>query len=184
VKFRRRNLEALGDLICGNRTAGLAQPGEEPPYFLYRSSMYITEFFQDLDTDWAHDGSTRHRWVADVLESMLTEPHDGPTHPPKVFCRVIDRLMDPSEALNEGPDRPNALRELNEVLAREGFEAFYADDRHGYLRHIGTKTVTVPQVNPHRPLTAAETERRGQLVAFLDRCSEDQLIEEVLLPLF
>jgi hypothetical protein len=35
--------------------------------------MYITEFFQELDTDWTHDGSTRHRWVADVLESMLAE---------------------------------------------------------------------------------------------------------------
>ena len=184
MKFRRRNTEALGDLICGNRAAGLLKPDEELSYFLYRSSMYITEFFQDLDTDWTHDGSTRHRWVADVLESMLNEPHDGPTRPPEIFCRVIDRLMDPSEALNEGPDRPNAIRQLNEVLAREGFEAFYADDRHCYLRHIGTKTVTVPQVNPHRPLTAVESERRGQLVAFLDRCSEDQLIEEVLLPLF
>jgi hypothetical protein len=115
---------------------------------------------------------------------MLNEPHDGPTRPPEIFCRVIDRLMDPSEALNEGPDRPNASRQLNEVLAREGFEAFFADDRHCYLRHIGTKTVTVPQVNPHRPLTAAENERRGHLVTFLDRCSEDELIEEVLLPLF
>jgi len=36
--------------------------------------MYITEFFQELDTDWTHDGSTPHRWVADVLDSMLGEP--------------------------------------------------------------------------------------------------------------
>jgi hypothetical protein len=45
--------------------------------------MYITEFFQELDTDWTHDGSTRHRWVADVLESMLPEPHDGPADLPE-----------------------------------------------------------------------------------------------------
>ena len=37
------------------------------------------------------------------------------------------------------------MRQLNEVLAREGFEAFCADDRHCHLRHIGTKTVTVPR---------------------------------------
>jgi len=184
VKFRRRNLEALGNLICGNNGSSEPRDGAEPPYFVYRSSMYITEFFQDLDTEHVHDGSTRHRWVADVLELMLNEPHDGPAHPPEIFCRVIDRLMDPSDALSEGPDRSHALGQLNEVLAREGFDAFYADDGHCYLRHIGTKTVTVPQVNPHRPLTVAETERRAQLVAFLDKCSEDQLIEEVLLPLF
>jgi len=146
--------------------------------------MYITEFFQDLDTGWTHDGSTRHRWVADVLESMLAEPHDGPTHPPEVFCRLIDQLMSPSDAMNEGPDRPNALRQLNDVLVREGFEAFYAEDKHCYLRHVGTRTVTVPQANPHRPLTSAEVTRRQQLAAYLDRCSEDELIEQVLLPLF
>lgn len=128
VKFRRRNLEALGDLVCGN--LGSDEPGGTPRYFPYRSSMYITDFFEDLDTQWVHDGSTRHRWVADVLESMLAEPHDGPTHPPETFCRLIDQLMSPSDAINEGPSRPNALRILNDVLAREGFEAFYSDDQH------------------------------------------------------
>jgi hypothetical protein len=58
-----------------------------------------------------------------VLEAMLAESHDGPTHPPELFCRVIDQLMSPADALNEGPDRPRALALLNEVLGREGFEA-------------------------------------------------------------
>src|SRR5690348_11262602 len=116
VKFRRRTLEHLGDLICGN--LGSNEPGTEMPgYFPYRSSTYITEFFGDIDTDWEHDGSTRHRWVASVLEAMLAEPHEGPNRPPDSFCRVIDRLMDRADAINEGPDRPNALRMLNEVLA-------------------------------------------------------------------
>lgn len=115
---------------------------------------------------------------------MLNEPHDGPTHPPDVFCRVVDYLMSPSDALNESPDRSNALGLVNEVLGREGFEAFYGDDHHCYLRHVGTNTVTVGQVNPHRPLTEAERSRRTALADFLDRCSEDQLIEDVLLPLF
>jgi hypothetical protein len=177
-------LEALGDLICGNLGSDDSTTGDEPKYFPYRSSMYITEFFQELDTEWAHDGSTRHRWVADVLESMLAEPHDGPTHPPEIFCRLVDHLMSPSDAMHEGPDRPNALRQLNEVLAREGFEAFYGDDKHCYLRHVGTNTVTAPAANPHRPLTAAEVKRRDELATYLGKCSEDELIEEVLLPLF
>jgi len=171
-------------LICGNLGSDDPKSGGDPRYFPYRSSTYITEFFQELDTEWTHDGSTRHRWVADVLDSMLSEPHDGPAHPPEVFCRVIDHLMSPRDAMNEGPDRPNALRQLNEVLAREGFEAFFGEDKHCYLRHVGTSTVTVLQSNPHRPLTAAEVQRRRNLTTFLETCSEDELIEEVLLPLF
>jgi hypothetical protein len=137
-----------------------------------------------MDTDYVHDGSTRHRWVADVIDRMLGEPHEGPAHPPESFCRLIDYLMSPADALDEGAPRPNALRQLNYVLTREGFEAFYGEDRHCYLRHIGTDTVTALQVNPHRPMSAAEIERRDLLEAYLTTCSEDELIEEVLLPLF
>ncbi|MFD0882987.1 hypothetical protein ACFQ08_00180 [Streptosporangium algeriense] len=183
MKFRRRNLEDLGELICGN--LGSDEPGSDnPKYFYYLSSSYITRFFAELDTDYEHDGSTRHRWVADVLEKMLAEPHDGPTHPPEIFCRVIDHLMSPADALNEGPDRSKALQQLNTVLLREGFEAFYAEDKHCYLRHAGTGTVAKSAANPHRPLNPAETERRTKLASYLDKCSEDELIEEVLLPLF
>lgn len=184
MKFRRRNSEALADLICGNIGSDSPGFGEGPKYFPYRSSMYITEFFQDIGTDHVHDGSTRHRWVADVIDTMLNEPHEGPVHPPEIFCRLIDHLMSPTDALNEGADRLNALRQLNEVLTREGFEAFYGDDRHCYLRHIGSNTITALQANPHRPLSAAELKRRDLLEDYLDTCSEDELIEEVLLPLF
>lgn len=183
MRFRRRNLEALADLVCGNPGTYQPGPGEDHKYFPYRSSMYITEFFEELGTEWRHDGSTRHRWVADVLEAMLAEPHDGPARPPDIFCRLIDHLMSPSDATNEGPDRSNALRQLNEVLAKEGFEAFYGEDRHCYLRHTATKSVAALAPNPHRPLTSAEIKRQNALANYLDICSEDELIEEVLLPL-
>jgi hypothetical protein len=184
VKFKRRNTEALAELVCGNPGAQHPTDDEEPAFFLYRSSYYITQFFRELDTAWEHDGSTRHRWVADVLERILDEPHDGPTHPPETFCRLIDQLMSPAEALNELVDRTRALGQLNAILGKEGFEAFYGDDSHCYLRHVVTSTVTVLQTNPHRPFTKAENERRQQLSDYLDNCSEDELIEEVLLPLF
>jgi len=100
------------------------------------------------------------------------------------FARVIRRLMDQADALNEGPDRPIALERLNSALAREGYEAFYAEDRQCYLRHVPTNTIAMPSPNPHRPFTKAETERRERLLAYLETASEDQLIEEVLLPLF
>lgn len=184
MKFKRRNLERLDDLVCGNLGSDMPGPTEEPRYFPYRSSMYITEFFDEMGTEHVHDGSTRNRWIADVIEGMLNEPHEGDAHPPEIFCRLIDHLMSPADAHNEGVDRSNAMRQLNDVLAREGFEAFYGEDRHCFLRHLGTDTVTALQANPHRPLTAAEQERRQLLESYLDRCSEDELIEEVLLPLF
>lgn len=183
MRFRRRNTEAIGELICGNLGSYDPVAGAEPKYFPYRSSTSITEFFQELDTDWQHDGSTRHRWVADVLEAMLDEPHDGPSHPPEVFCRTIAYLMDKRDASNESADRINALRQLNEILVREGFSAFYAEDGNCYLRHVGTSDVTVLKVNPHRPLSVVELGRRNSLTSYLDRCSEDDLIDKILLPL-
>ena len=184
MKFKRRNLEDLGSIIVGNEGRDDPENEDEAKYFPYRSSTYITEFFQELDTEYTHDGSTRHRWVADVLEEMLAEPHDGPTHPPEIFCRLVDQLMSPADRLNEGENRPRALAQLNTILAKEGFEAFYGEDNHCYLRHVGTNTVTVLAANPHRPFSKAEQERRRRLAAYLDQCSEDDLIENVLLPLF
>ncbi|MGY4646215.1 hypothetical protein [Mycobacterium sp. URHB0021] len=184
MNFRRRNCLDLGDLVCGNLGSDTPGPDQQPRYFPYRSSYYLTEFFEELGTDWTHDGTTRNWWVADIIEKMLAQPHEGPAHPPELFCRFIDQLMDPGDALNESADRTNALGQLNDVLRKEGFEAFRGEDGHCYLRHVGSDTVTVLQVNPHRPLTAVENQRRTALIAYLDTCSEDQLIEDVLLPLF
>ncbi|GAA2084711.1 hypothetical protein GCM10009801_46040 [Streptomyces albiaxialis] len=92
--------------------------------------------------------------------------------------------MEPADALNEDEARTGALAQLNSCLLREGFEAFYAHDRKCYLRHVATNTVAASQPNPHRPFSAAEMERREQLLVYLQACTEDELIEEVLLPLF
>ena len=87
MKFKRRNLEAFDHLIVGNVGRDDAANGDEAKHFPYRSIMYITEFFQELDTEYEHDGSTCHRWVADVLEQMLAVPHDSPNRSPEIFCR-------------------------------------------------------------------------------------------------
>lgn len=50
MRFKRRNLDGLADLVCGNVGSYDPGPGEEPKYFPYRSSSYITEFFQEMDT--------------------------------------------------------------------------------------------------------------------------------------
>ncbi|MBD59442.1 MAG: hypothetical protein CL808_04900 [Citromicrobium sp.] len=172
MKWRPRNLRALADIVCGN-----------DQYFHYRSSMYITEFFEDCDLEFVHDGSTRWMWVSDRLEEVLAMPHPSPSIPPDAFIRVIRRVLDKAEADDDDPERSKALDALNVVLAREGWQAFYDENNVGQLRHIATNTLA-EIANPHRPLTAAEVEKKEQLVAYLGKCSEDELIEDVLLPLF
>jgi hypothetical protein len=179
MEFKQRTLMQLADMVCGNND----RDGKPTP-FRYRSSSYLTEFFRDCDTEYVHDGSTRNYWVADVLKQMLAEPHRDAATPPATFSKVIKLLMDPSDAVDESPDRPGALAALNVALSREGFEAFYAEDKQCYLRHIATNTVATPGPNPHRPFSPAEVKRREQLAAYLDSISEDELINEVMLPLF
>ena len=177
MEFKQRTLMQLADMICGNFKVGES-------FFPYRSSSYLTEFFQDCDTEYAHDGSTRRYWVADTLRAILAEPHVNAQTPPETFSRAIRVLMDQGDALNEDAERKGALAMLAAALVREGFEPFYAADKRCYLRHIGTNTVALAQPSPHRPFSASELKRRNQLTAYLDSASEDTLITEVLLPLF
>ena len=78
-------------------------------------------------------------------------PHSNAQTPPPTFALVIELLMDPEDATNEGSDRKGALEVLNLSLAREGFEVFYGPDKKCHLRHIATNTVAKP--DPHRPFT-------------------------------
>jgi hypothetical protein len=177
MKFKERTLMQVADMICGNFES-------ESSFFRYRSSNYLTEFFRDCDIDYVHDGSTRNYLVAETLRKILAEPQSNANTPPETFSRVIRTLMDRGDAVNEGAARERALALLNAALAREGFEAFYAPDKQCYLRHVATNTVAAPPPNPHRPFSMAELKRREQMIAYLDEASEDELIEEVLLPLF
>lgn len=152
-------------------------------HFQYRSSSYITRFFEECDLDFTHDGSTRWLWTADRLSELLDEPQPGANVLPENFVRVFRVLMDKADAKAEDPDRSKALDALNTPLHREGFEAFYGEDSHLYIRHIRTQTVSA-MTNPHRPFTPKEIDKRKQLSSYLDSCSEDDLIEKILLPLF
>lgn len=152
------------------------------PHFPYRSSSRITQFFEECDLDFVHDGSTRWAWTSDKLAQLLNEPQPAAYALPEKFVHVLRVLMHKADAGDQDPGRTLALNSLNKPLTREGYEAFYGEDDMLYVRHIGTSTVS-SAVNPHRPLTPNELKRRERLVDYLDRCSEDELISDVLLPL-
>lgn len=180
VEFKKRTLMAIADMICGN-SSNTNRIGE---FFIYRSSSHLTRFFQDCDTDFEHDGSTRNYWVSETLEHILAEPHSNERTPSSSFQNVIKVLMDKADAHNEDSDRSNALNILNSHIKREGFEAFYAEDEQCYLRHIETQQIASTATSPHRPFSVTELRKKEQLIAYLKTASEDELIEEVLLPLF
>lgn len=46
------------------------------------------------------------------------------------------------------------------------------------------RMINAPNPNPHRPFSASENKKRNELTAYLNYASEDELIEEILLPLF
>jgi hypothetical protein len=172
MKFKNRNLRAIAEMIIG-----------DAEHFPYRSSSYITQFFEECDLDFVHDGSTRWAWTADRISELLEEPQPKAYTLPDRFLHVLRVLMHKSDAEDGDPGRTLALESLNKPLSREGFEAFYGEDDLLYIRHIGTKTLSIAS-NPHRPFTPNEIKRKEQLTKYLNECSEDKLIEEVLLPLF
>lgn len=172
MKFKPKNLRAIAEMVIGDNDN-----------FPYRSSKYITEFFEECNLDFIHDGSTRWSWTTCKLEELLAETPSKPHTLPDRFVNVLRVLMQKSDGTDNDPDRLLALEALNQPLKREGFEAFYGEDRHLYIRHLGTETLS-DNPNPHRPLTPNEVKRRNELSAYLDSCSEDDLIESILLPLF
>ncbi|OOW40510.1 hypothetical protein, partial [Acinetobacter baumannii] len=172
MRFRDRNLKDIADCIVGDRQ-----------YFPYRSSFYITQFFDECDLPYVHDGSTRWWWTAERLKELLEEPCAKDSLPEK-FINLLRILMYKSDATEDDPERINALMELNKPLGREGFEAFYGNDNILYVRNIRTNNLIKPNENPHRPFTEDELKKRELLINFLERCSEDELIEKILLPLF
>ena len=105
MKFKDRNVRALAEAVIG-----------DAPNFPYRSSSYITRFFEECDMDYTHDGSTRWAWTSDVLAELLAEPSSGPYVLPERFVHVLRILMHKADAEEDDPDRILALEHINKRL--------------------------------------------------------------------
>lgn len=175
--FSNRNLNALASMVAG----GSANAPEA--HFQYRSAWKLTEFFQDCGHDAPFDNSSRVPWTAEQLRILLSD--SGPANGlPTRFLTVVRELMLKDDTMEAGNrERPEALAKLNRHLKPEGFEAFYGEDENCYVRN-GKTAVVLDIHQGRRPMTEKEREREKLLIAYLDSCSEDDLIENVLTPLF
>lgn len=93
-------LEAIAEFICGD---------DAERFPVYRSSTYLTRFFEGIGINVSHDGSTRKWWVLGVLERL--EPRD--------VEKVILRLVDLREYRGEERSLRQAVRAMNGILSME-----------------------------------------------------------------
>lgn len=93
-------LDSLADFICGD---------DAKKYPEYRSSSYLTRFFNNANVQATHDGSTRKWWVLDVLKQL----------PLQHLERVILRLVDIREYKGDRSKLQMAAKAMNDTMFME-----------------------------------------------------------------
>lgn len=93
----------IGEFICGD---------EPIKYPLYRSSFYLTRFFQDIGINATHDGSTRNKWAQEIISNL-----NGTD-----LQKVILRLVSPKLYGGNREHIKLALNTMNEILAVESLK--------------------------------------------------------------
>ena len=136
VELDDRVLERLAVLICGDDTT---------PY--YRTGREIGEFFRAAKWTHVHEvDGYRVPWVVARLRERR-EDSDG-------LNRLILRLADPREYLDEDAARVLVVRDLNQLLSVEGY-------RVGYLQGRPCLTKIDPTIE--RPMLPDPLELRANL---------------------
>lgn len=96
-------IESIADFICGD---------DSEKYPEYRSSYYLTKFFQDIKINVQHDGSTRRIWVAQVLENLSLDEVE----------KVILRLLDLREYKGDKEKLKMAAKAMQAILFMENLK--------------------------------------------------------------
>lgn len=173
MKLREYALEKLAEMVVGNAGA-----------FPYRSSSKITSFFTRCELPFAHDGSTRSRWVQQVLKQLNNGPSHSVDLPSDSLVRVIVELLDEDDFQRDAKVREPALEALNKVLDREGLLAYLDDAGRCHLRNSGTGATSSALPRTPRPLSVEEVAQRAKVSEFLENATEDEFTTKVLIPLF
>ena len=98
--------EKIAEFICGD---------DSKRYPIYRSSMYLSKFFQDIGINASHDGTTRKWWVLGIIANL-----NGVD-----LQKVILRLVSPKQYGGNREQIKLALTTMNEILAVEGLKVIF-----------------------------------------------------------
>lgn len=178
VKLSKRFITNLAEMICGGSGGN---GGFERQNFIYRSSSYLTEFFRNCDMDYVHRGTTRKFWVEQVLDEINEGPATDVNLPSDGMLRVIEELLDAGNF--ENGNNTKALADVNAALKRDGIEVYLDTVGRVFIRNLTTQTTTA-QINSRRTWSPKEAKRRKEITDYLSCASEDEFIENVLLPIF
>ena len=179
VKLSKRFITNLAEMICG-RSGG--NGGFDRQNFIYRSSSYLTEFFRKCDMDYVHPGTTRKFWVEEVLDEINEGPSTDVNLPSDGMLRVIEELLDAGNF--ENGDNTKALADINSALKRDCIEVYLDSVGRVFIRNLTTQTTTAQTNLRRRTWSPKEAKRRKEISDYLNRASEDEFIENVLLPIF
>jgi hypothetical protein len=123
MQLRSSALNVIAKMVCG-----------DAPYngtFPYRSSSYLTRFFEEIDLPYAHDGSTRFWWVRSVLIELNSKATPDESLPSYEMIKVIEYLLHPDHYVGVAlTDQPKAVDAVNEVLRSHELEVV-ADPKTG-----------------------------------------------------
>jgi hypothetical protein len=172
MKLHERVLESLAEMVIGNN-----------PLFPYRSSSYMTEYFQRCGLPLTHDGTTRKWWAKERLVELNLGSASVPDLPSDDLLSVIAELFDPLDFEKKNLTIGPALDALNTILKRHSLVAYLDATGRCHLRNTGSGTTSSTR-QPPRPLSASEIAQRKALAVFLDAASEDDLTERMLVPFF
>jgi hypothetical protein len=102
-KFDPTTLESLADFICGD---------DQEMFPVYRSSSYLTKFFNNIGIFEQHDGSTRKWWVLDILNKISLEDLES----------VVLRLVDIREYKGDRENLKLAQKTMSDILFMENMD--------------------------------------------------------------
>lgn len=103
-------LDLLANFICGDDT-------ERFP--TYRSSSFLTRFFEDINIHAVHDGSTRKWWTLGILKQLS----------PAELERVILRLINPRTYGGKKDLLGMAVRSMSDILAMDNLGIDFTQNR-------------------------------------------------------
>ncbi len=183
MKLTSRTLSILSEMICGQSGSGTSYSWKNFPY---RSSSHLTRFFRNCEIDSIHDGSVRDSWVFGVVQRLNDEPASVASLPPDSLMRVICEILDTAYFENTQLDRFAALQDLNSAIGRDNLEAYIDGSGRCQLRSLNSQANSAMSNWQNHRLTWSkeELDRRQKLTDFLENCSEDELIEDLLQRLF
>jgi hypothetical protein len=131
-----------------------------------------------------HDGTTRWAWTREVLRELNQGPTTLVDLPSDAIRRLVDEVFYPYEFAQRNLDIEAALGDLNNLLVREGLQAYFDATKHCRIRTISSGKEHGELTAHSMPLSREEQDQRERVAGFLDSASEDELIEKLLMPLF